>query len=426
MKNRYDVIVAGSGPAGFAAAYYAATHGADVLLVEKGGTLGGMLTTGLMGIFCGWASSGLFETIREELCRTSDKGGRRRTIYDIEEMKQFLYAKADECGMSLLLQAPVTGVQKDGASIRCLDVQAKEGHLQLAADLFIDATGDGDVAVFAGEAFTLGREEDGKFQPMSLMVELGGVETDTCAVLHGGKDELVEKLRQYVDRGEVPYPVGHVIVIPGFREGTVKINMTNVIDLDGTRSEDLTRAEIACRKQLADIVHFLRKEAHGFENCYVSTTAGVVGVRETRHIRGKYVLNERDISQGRVFDDWAVSHARYGWGTHNLYGPIHGNGQAESKKSRYGNLPTDKPYTIPYRSLLPARTDNLLLAGRCISGTFLAHSNYRVMPICMAMGQAAGTAAALCAETGSKLEAVDLARLHEALIADGVEPPAEE
>jgi hypothetical protein len=423
MKHEYHVIVVGSGPAGFSAAYCAAKHGADTLLLERGGTIGGMLTAGFMGVFCGQASSGLFTEMKQKLCRCAVSKDRRRTVYDVEEMKQFLYSKADESGMSLLLYAPVGGVEMEGNSITHLDVHAKEGPLQLNAQVYVDATGDGDVAAFAGEDFTLGRESDGKFQPMSLMFGLDGVNTDDCAVLHGGRDELRAKLEHYVERGDVPYPAGHVIIIPGVRPGSVKLNMTNVIDCDGTRSEELTRAEIECRRQLAALVAFLRKEAHGFENCYVSNSADLIGVRSTRHIHGRYVLNEKDISDGRVFDDWVVSKAKYVWGTHNLYGPIHGRGQKESVRSEHGELPTDKPYTIPYRSLLPAKTGNLLLAGRCISGTFLAHSNYRVMPICIAMGQAAGTAAAHAVRENCALAEVDVTQVQTQLVRDGVEPP---
>jgi hypothetical protein len=424
MKDSYDVIVAGSGPAGFAAAYYAATNGADTLLVEKNGALGGTLTTGLMGVFCGRASSGLFTEIRETICCDRDGQPWPRSCYDVEEMKQFLFAKAEEAGMDLLLYASAAGVQRSDGRMDGLGVQAKEGRRTLKAAVYVDATGDGDVAAFAAEDFDLGRAKDGKFQPMTLMFHLGGVDTENGeGLVRDQRRALAEKLRNWVAQGKVDPWVGHVILIPGVRPGTVKCNMTNVIDLDGTTSEDLTKAEARCRKQLAQILAFLRAEARGFEDCYVKASAGMVGVRETRHIKGRYVLNEKDISEGRVFEDWAVTHARYVWGTHNLYGPIHGAGQNDSKWSPYGPLPHGKDYTIPYRSLCPAKTNNLLLAGRCISGTFLAHSNYRVMPICMAMGQAAGTAAAMCVENRCSVDDLDPRRLQEQLIKDGVEPP---
>jgi hypothetical protein len=221
----------------------------------------------------------------------------------------------------------------------------------------------------------------------------------------------------------VAYPAGHVIFIRGIREGTVKINMTNVIDLDGTKSEDLTAAEILCRKQLAGLVEFLRKEAPGFENCYVACSADMMGVRSTRHFRGQHVLNEKEISEGTVFPDWIASRAWYVWGTHNLYGPIGADNRAKSKYSPYGQLPHDKEYTIPLGALTPAGTDNLLLAGRCISGTFLAHSNYRVMPICMSMGQGAGTAAALATGAGKRLAELDVTKVQETLVAQGMDRP---
>ncbi len=425
MREHFDVVVCGSGPAGFSAAYYAARNGADTLLVEKNGSLGGMLTTGHMGVFCGYASCGLYKEICETIGQRLAPGLLGQVAYDIEEMRQFLFAKVEESGMALLLTAFATGVEKRDGSIDRLQVHAKEGMLKLSADVYIDATGDGDVAAFAGEEYSLGREGDGKFQPMSLMFSVAGVDTDRFG---NPKDPqkraaLSAKLQEYVHHGDVPYPAGHVILIQGCGKGNIKVNCTNVIDLDGTKSEDLTSAEMQCRKQLAGLVRFLRNEAEGFENCYVAGSGDMIGVRSSRHIKGRYVLNEKDISEGRVFDDWAVSQAKYVWGTHNLYGPIGGDSQEKSRQSPFGRLPHDKLYTIPFRSLRPAKTDNLLLAGRCISGTFLAHSNYRVMPICMAMGQGAGTAAAMAVKTGCRLDDLDIREVQETLVQQGVEPP---
>jgi hypothetical protein len=422
MKTEYDVIVAGSGPAGFAAAYHAASNGADTLLIEKGGTIGGMLTTGQMGVFCGRASTYLYDEAGRTFGRFN-KGG--QLLYDVEDMRRFLFRRLEECGADLLVQAGASGVEKERQSITCLLVNAKEGQIRLKADIYIDATGDGDVAAAAGEKFDLGRADDGKFQPMTIIFSMAGVDRDAFVLRNRqeGRATLREKLLEYVDRGEISDLVGHTIVIEGFHPGTVKVNMTNVIDLDGTKSEDLARAEIACRKQLDGIADFLIKEADGFENAYVSSSADLMGVRSTRHFHGQYMINEKDISEGTVFDDWVVSHARYVWGTHNLYGPIGGKSQELSKKSPYGKLPHDKDYTIPFRSLRPAETDNLLLAGRCISGTFLAHSNYRVMPICMAMGQGAGTAAALAVKNGCSLDELDIAEVQKFLLEQGVEEP---
>ncbi len=425
MKDHYDVIVSGSGPAGFAAAYYAARNGADTLLVEKNGSLGGMLTTGHMGVFCGYASSGLYREICETIGQRLAPGLLGQVAYDIEQMRRFLFAKAEESGMSLLISAFVTGAAKKGNSIDHLQVHGKEGLLRIKADVYIDATGDGDVAAFAGEDFSLGRQSDGKFQPMSLMFSLAGVEIQRFG---NPKDRqkrraLAEKLQEYVKRGDIPYPAGHIIFIQGCGKGNIKVNCTNVIDLDGTKSEDLTSAEVQCRKQLAGLVEFLRAEAPGFENCHVAGSGDMIGVRSSRHIKGRYILTEKDISEGKVFEDWAVSQAKYVWGTHNLYGPMQAEGRAQSRQSPYGPLPHDKVYTIPFRSLRPAKTDNLLLAGRCISGTFLAHSNYRVMPICMAMGQGAGTAAAMASQQESPLDELDIDALHRRLLEQGMDAP---
>jgi hypothetical protein len=424
MKSKYDVIVAGSGPAGFAAAYYAAGNGADTLLIEKNPTIGGMLTTGHMGVFCGYASSGLFSEIARTHCRPLWEGPFPNRAYDVEEMRLLLFEKLRESGASLLCNAFATGVRRSGEGIEALEVHAKEGPVELSAEVYVDATGDGDVAVQAGESFDLGRSDDGKFQPMTLIFSVAGVDDEQAGPMRGQRQAHRETLRQYVQRGEVSELVGHVIIVRGYREGTYKVNMTNVIDLDGTKSEDLTAAEVACRQQQAQILRWMRKELPGFEQCYVASSADMIGVRSTRHIHGQYVLNEKDISDGTVFDDWVVSTAKYVWGTHNLYGPMGGAGNEDSRRSPYGPLPHDNVYTIPFRSLRPAQTSNLLLAGRCISGTFLAHSNYRVMPICMAMGQGAGTAAAMATDRSCALDELDIGDVQRTLLSQGVDDPA--
>ena len=168
-------------------------------------------------------------------------------------------------------------------------------------------------------------------------------------------------------------------------------NMTNVTQVDGTKAEDLTKAQLVCRKQIPIIVDFLRKYAPGYENCYLLTAAATIGVRETRHFKGLYTLTAEDILEARVFPDWVVAKAHFNFDIHNTVGAgLDANGSQAKFTQR-------KHYTIPYRCLVPEKVDGLLLAGRIISGTHKAHSNFRVMPICALMGQAAGIAAALCA-----------------------------
>ena len=166
-------------------------------------------------------------------------------------------------------------------------------------------------------------------------------------------------------------------------------NMTNVTDIDGTSAEDLTKAEIICRKQLKPIVDFLREFAPGYENCYLHSTAPLIGIRETRHFAGEEALTEEDITTARVFENWVVKGAWFNFDVHNI------TGAGLDKTGAQKHFTQQKGYTIPYGCLIPKNMENLLLSGRNISGTHMAHSNFRAMPICMATGFAAGIAATL-------------------------------
>lgn len=192
--------------------------------------------------------------------------------------------------------------------------------------------------------------------------------------------------------------------------------MTNCIEVDGTKAEDLTKATYVCRKQIEPIVRFLREYVPGYENCYVISSASMIGVRETRHFKGEYTLTEEDILNARVFDDWAVTKALFNFDVHNL------SGAGLDKTGSQKHFPQSRGYTIPYRCFVPQKVENLLLAGRNISGTHMAHSNYRVMPICANMGQAVGTAAALCVRYNTTPRELEVSLLQDELKKQGVYP----
>jgi hypothetical protein len=190
--------------------------------------------------------------------------------------------------------------------------------------------------------------------------------------------------------------------------------MTNCIDVDGTNADDLTRATIVCRHQMHKIVDFLREFVPGFENCYPISSASIIGVRETRHFKGEKTLTSEDILEARVFDDWAVTRASFNFDVHN----ISGSGLDETGAQK--KFPQKKGYTIPYGCFVPQKIDGLLLAGRNISGTHLAHSNYRVMPICANMGQSTGIAASLCVKKGIEPRQLQVKELQKRLMELGV------
>ena len=220
---------------------------------------------------------------------------------------------------------------------------------------------------------------------------------------------------QDLGKQSIPYPAGHVLLYPSNIPGVITCNMTNVIEVDGTKSEDLTKATITSRRQIEPIVKFLREFVPGYENCYPISSASIIGVRETRHFEGEYTLTEEDILQAKIFDDWVVTKAHFNFDVHN----ISGSGLDETGVQKHFKQP--QGYTIPYRCLVPINIDNLLLAGRNISGTHMAHSNYRVMPICANMGQAAGIASALAVKENIIPRHLDVKMIQEVLKENGVD-----
>ena len=231
-----------------------------------------------------------------------------------------------------------------------------------------------------------------------MMFKVGGVDTDNAVYLHSFETtcETPKGELQSLAKQKLKPPIGHVLLYPSTLPGIVTCNMTNCIDADGTKAEDLTKATIMCRRQTEEIVKFLREYAPGYENCFIISSASVIGVRETRHFVGKEQINENDILAARVFDDWVVWDAYFNFDVHNL------TGSGLDKTGVQHHFSQSKGYTIPYGCLLPKKIKNLLLSGRNISGTHLAHSNFRVMPICVGTGEAAGAAAALSIKKGCR------------------------
>ena len=388
-----DVLVLGSGPAGFAAAYTAAKNGARVVLAEQSGDVGGISTSGLMSHWTGTCGSPLY---REILMRSAEKNegehrGRITSTIDPEKLKTLYLEMLDEVGCRLMLYTFAEDAICDGDKVCGASVINKSGRTEIYAGITIDATGDGDIAARAGAEFILGRESDHKMQPATMMFKVGGIDYSRAVFLPSFEStyETENGELQALAKQHIPYPAGHILTYKTTLPGVVTCNMTNAIDIDGTKAEDLTRATLTCRRQLDHIVAYLRKFVPGYEQCYVISSASLIGVRETRHFKGKYTLNEDDILAARVFDDYVVKEAHFNFDVHNITGA----GLDKTGVQKY--FTQQQGYTIPYRCLLPEGKENLLLCGRNISGTHMAHSNFRVMPICVGIGEAAGAAAAL-------------------------------
>ena len=389
IVKKADVIVAGAGPAGFAAAYSAAKNGADTILIEALGNVGGVSTSGLMSHWTGTANSKVYYEILDQCAK---KIGCETTItIDPEILKTVYLEMLDDVGCAVRLYTTVSDVITENGCVKGVITESKSGREVILADAIIDASGDGDIAAKAGVPFIKGREEDGKMQPATLMFKVAGVDTDR-AVFPGSFETTVDTSKgelQALARKILPAPAGHVLLYRTTLPGVVTCNMTNCIDIDGTNTDDLTKATIICRKQIPEIVKFLREYAPGYENCYVISSASLIGIRETRHFEGEYTITEEDICTARVFDDYVVKDAYFNFDVHNI------TGAGLDKTGVQHKFKQKKGYTIPYRCLLPKSIDGLLLCGRNISGTHMAHSNFRAMPICAAIGEAAGAAAAI-------------------------------
>lgn len=419
-----DVLVVGAGPAGFSAAVCAAREGAKTMLIEQTGDVGGVATTGLMSHWTGNTQGGFYEEILDRSAEaggdwdTAEFNGGLRQVINPERLKTIMLQMLDEAGVKLCLYTFSSEAIVENDRIKGVIVQSKAGRQAILAKVIIDATGDGDIAASAGVPYQKGRETDGKMQPMSLMFKVAGVDVER-GVFPGGFEETFQIPKgdiQTLGREHIPSPAGHVLLYKTTLPGVVTCNMTNCIDVDGTNPDDLTHATCVCRSQIDPIVAFLREYVPGFENCYLISSASVIGVRETRHFKGEACITEQDIRDARVFEDWAVTRVSFTFDIHNLTG----NGLDETGEQKH--FKQKKGYTIPYGCLVPVKIDGLLLAGRDISGTHMAHSNFRVMPICANMGQAAGIAAAMCVKQNIRPRVLNVKQLQNRLMEQGVRP----
>ena len=439
-----DVLVVGGGPAGIGAAIGAAEAGARVILAERYGFLGGNATAALVMPLMSFHTQRaeferegalrLFPTdhgpgepvvagvLARLLARLVQTGGAiapsRDTGYtvpfDPELFKLAALQLLEDAGVSFLFHAFASGVLADGA-MRGVVFETKSGPIVIRARVVVDGTGDGDIAAAAGAPYEIGREEDGLVQPMTLMFRM--VEFDQAGFADyvrehpdqwRGVHGLWDLIRQASEAGELDLPREDMLFFGTPHEREVSVNSTRVTQVRGTDVFDWTRAEAESRRQLRQIAAFLRRHVPGFEQAYVAQSGVHVGVRETRRISGDYRLTAEDVLSARRFED-VVARGSYPIDIHNPKG----SGTVLKR------VPDSEAYDIPLRCLLPQGIEDLLVAGRCISGTHEAHSSYRVMPIVMATGQAAGVCAALAAGRSLTPRTVPVADIQRELIRQG-------
>jgi len=423
VKHEVDVLVVGGGPAGFSAAVNSARLGVKTMLIEQTGGVGGIATMGLMSHWTGETEGPFYNELLDKSKEREGEFyyyGERKwgwdKIINPEKLRIVMLEMIEESGAILQLYTFACDVIMDGNNIVGVITESKSGREAIMAKIVIDASGDGDIAAKAGAPFFMGREKDRKMQPVSVMFKVGGVDTSKAVYPGQFNDrfDLPQGELQELAEQELPHPAGHVLLYPSTLPDVVSVNMTNCTDIDGTKVEDLTTGEIICRKQITPIIRFLRKHVPGFENCYVISTSAILGVRETRHFIGEYTLTEEDILNSRFFDDWIVAKALF----HQL--DVHSlTGSGLDETGMQDEFPRIASYTIPYRCFLPKKIDSLLLAGRNISGTHLAHSNFRVMPICVNMGQGVGVAAALSVKEKVRPKDLNVQKIQKILIECG-------
>ncbi len=421
-----DVVVAGGGPAGIAAAMASARAGARTLLVERYGFLGGAGTAAGVTNFCGLYAvrggqpfrvvRGIASDITEALTRIGAAvdpqpamGGRTYVApYDTHTFKRVADELLLGAGVVLRFHTLVVGAVMEAGRICALLTESKTGRQAIAGSVFVDATGDADVAVFAGASYEKG-DAGGALQSPTLMFRLGGVDDATAE--REGVPRLRELMAEAETEGAYHFPRLSAIVRPQPLAGEWRANMTRITrsggTVDGTDADDLTFAEMEGRRQVELYARFLRERVPGFARSHVIEIAPQVGIRETRRIVGRYVLTEDDVLGEADFADAIGCNP---W-------PVERHSAGKDIEWRW--IPGRGYHQIPYRCLLPLGVDNLLVAGRCVSATPVAQSSVRVSGPCMAMGHAAGLAAALCAHGGTLPASLDIASLQRRLVAQG-------
>lgn len=413
--KRYDVVVAGGGFAGFCAAVSAAQGGSRVLLIEKGNCLGGAACAGLVFPFMPYFTTnpekgkreylveGLFGKIIEEMRKLYPKTD--DSHFHEEYLKLVLNRMALQAGVELLFHATVMGVQREGKVLKSVSVAGPGGITVYAADIFVDCTGNGDVAALSGCSFCLGRTEDHLCQPMTLCFRVGGVDVSQ---FYREKGRLTDLYKQWQKAGKIQNCREDILVFTYVVDRVLHFNSTRIVKLDPTDTGAITKAEILSREQVFELFFFLKENAKSFENAEILSTASEIGVRESRMVTCEYLLTQEDLIGCTKFED-AICCGNYDIDIHNPEG---------SGTSHFYFAPGTY-YTVPYRSLCAKDVDNLLVAGRCIGATHEAQASVRIMPICAALGQAAGTAAALALEMHTSIKAVDIQALQGRLHAAG-------
>lgn len=454
----YPVVVVGGGPSGIIAALSCAACGVKTLLVEEGAFLGGTATRAVIGPISPFHFQdeqivrGFPQRLIDQMMSIGGATGHLKCInprgsgsyiclYDHEAYKYAAQELLIEAGVEIQYHACVTQVIKSGNAVTGLVFGSRFGSEHIQTQIVIDATGDGDVAVLSGEAYSVGNAE-GKMQPASLMFEMANVDTEALyhyvlcnpqeftrrsdlVAVHGWHNKnnppyfvaqgYTSLVRQAVENGTLRFGRDNIHTIAGFRPGWVHFNSVRLSGYNTLDLKERSAAEIDGRRQMESIGSFMKKSVPGFEHAFIARAGCEIGIRETRHIEGIYRLTAQDVAAGRKFDD-AISRGGFAI-------DIHG-GKAAPGISGVGGFWQDLAdcYDIPYRCLVPSHVDGLVLAGRSISGDAEAHASFRTQGVIMGYSQAAGIAAALCIQENCQPRNIDAAKIQRRLISFDASP----
>lgn len=396
-----DVLVCGGGFAGVAAAVCAAQNGAKVMLLEKYGFLGGLVTASLV-ITTPPLDNGINIEIARRLrerdvyspCRNSGEDVEWLNLHaiDPEIVKYEFLCMLQERGVEFLLHTYIVGSIMEGEIIRGVIIESKAGRQAILAKMMVDATGDADIAAFASAPFRLVRK------PMTMMFNMVGVDVQRVLSHIGNWGGIRRLVKDGIDNGKLPFSLGlnPEFGSPGvYAEKLVyddELNVWsgNLLDMNGVDPKELTKAEVITREHVMRLAGFLKKNVPGFERSRIECTSTQVGVRATRQIIGEASPTMEEVRSQKFKDTVIKPYA-----------------QSEMR--------------LPYGSLLPQKVENLLVAGRCISAEEEAMGQLRLIPVCSASGQAAGTAAALALNAGIKPRQIDVSLLQNNLKKQGVE-----
>ena len=404
--GEYDVAVIGGGIAGVCAAVAASRGGASVVLVERSGSLGGTLTEGFIPRIIDMKNKGgivreLFDFLEEhgKACtrygKRTDESGKMipGDVVDTEACKYFFDKITSDSGVRVLFYSQVAALEMDSRDVKRALVVSEFGNYTLDAKIFIDATGHGSVADMAGCRWDTGEPGTGRLNPVSMGactvgMPDGYVGTDTF-------DEKTEYGNMLREHGiNISAEQACVVMLPSLKTWDMAVNFGYSVAHDDV--EKMSDATTDGRREIFETVE-AHSKIEGYSGLSTLMTSSHVGIREGRRVYGEYRITDEDILSGARFED-GICLVTFGVDVHKM---------SDDDTTVCGRGYKTKPYHIPYRSLVPLDSDNLLLAGRCISGDFYPHASYRVMGNMAATGEAAGYAAAKCVKNSTRPRLID-------------------